>query len=230
MKQQTSIDTEISVNAKTMDNSKRLSQRENLSQQTHGGISYGYVRVSTREQNEARQVSAMQEFGISESRIFIDKQSGKDFNRPQYQKLLSTISSGDVLVVKSIDRLGRNYDEILDQWRKITKEKDAAIVVLDMPLLDTRSNRDLTGTLIADIVLQLLSYVAETERTFIKQRQAEGIAAAKARGQHLGRPKMERSPQLPELIDLYHKRRVTAREASNLLGISHTTFIRWAHE
>jgi len=137
---------------------------------------YGYVRVSTREQNEERQLIAMREFGVD--RIFTDKQSGKDFDRPQYQKLLKRMKKDDVLVIKSIDRLGRNYDDILVQWRVITKEKQAAIVVLDMPLLDTRQNRDLTGTLIADIVLQLLSYVAQTEREFIRQRQKEGIAAA----------------------------------------------------
>ena len=149
---------------------------------------YGYVRVSTRDQNEARQLIAMKEFGVPESQIFMDKQSGKNFNRPEYQSLVHRLQAGDILVVKSIDRLGRNYADILEQWRIINKEKEAAIVVLDMPLLDTRQGRDLTGTLIADIVLQLRSYVAETERTFIHQRQAEGIAAAKARGQSFGRP------------------------------------------
>ena len=145
-------------------------------------MEYGYVRVSTKEQNEQRQMIALREFGIEEKRIYMDKQSGKDFERAKYKKLLRKIKSGDTLVVKSIDRLGRNYDEILEQWRIITKEKQVAIVVLDMPLLDTRQNRDLTGTLIADIVLQLLSYVAQTEREFIRRRQAEGIAAAKANG------------------------------------------------
>ena len=134
---------------------------------------YGYVRVSTKDQNEARQMIAMQEFGIDEKLIFLDKQSGKDFNRPKYQKLIRKLKKGDTLVIKSIDRLGRNYDEIIEQWRIITKEKEAAIVVLDMPLLDTRQGRDLTGTLIADIVLQLLSYVAQTEREFIRQRQQD---------------------------------------------------------
>ena len=136
-------------------------------------MEYGYVRVSTKEQNEQRQMIALREFGIEEKRIYMDKQSGKDFERAKYKKLLRKIKSGDTLVVKSIDRLGRNYDEILEQWRIITKEKQVAIVVLDMLLLDTRQNRDLTGTLIADIVLQLLSYVAQTEREFIRQRQAE---------------------------------------------------------
>ena len=145
-------------------------------------MEYGYARVSTKEQNEERQLIALTGFGIAETAIFVDKQSGKDFERTQYRKLIRKLKDGDTLVVKSIDRLGRNYEEILEQWRVITKEKRAAIVVLDMPLLDTRQSRDLTGTLIADIVLQLLSYVAQTEREFIRQRQAEGIAAAKARG------------------------------------------------
>ena len=142
---------------------------------------YGYVRVSTKEQNLDRQLLAMREFGVLEKQIYQDKLSGKDFERPSYRRLLKKLKPGDTLVIKSIDRLGRNYDEILEQWRIITKEKGAAVVVLDMPLLDTRQGRDLTGTLIADIVLQLLSYVAQTERDFIRQRQAEGIAAAKAR-------------------------------------------------
>ena len=145
-------------------------------------MEYGYIRVSTREQNEQRQLIAMREFGIDEKQIYMDKQSGKDFERRNYKKMVQKLKKDDTLVVKSIDRLGRNYDEILEQWRVITKEKQAAIVVLDMPLLDTRQSRDLTGTLIADIVLQLLSYVAQTEREFIRQRQAEGIAAAKERG------------------------------------------------
>ena len=146
------------------------------------GKLYGYIRVSTRDQNEDRQKVAMLDFGISEKNLYMDKQSGKDFDRPGYKKLMRKIKPGDTLVIKSIDRLGRNYDEILEQWRTITRDKKAAIVVLDMPLLDTRQGRDLTGTLIADIVLQLLSYVAQTEREFIRQRQAEGIAAAKDKG------------------------------------------------
>ena len=157
---------------------------------------YGYVRVSTKEQNEARQVIAMHEFGVDEQNIFVEKQSGKDFNRPQYRRLLRKIKAGDTLVIKIIDRLGRNYDEIIEQWRIITKDKQAAIVVLDMPLLDTRQGRDLTGTLIADIVLQLLSYVAQTEREYIKRRQAEGIAAAKARGVQFGPKPMKRPENL----------------------------------
>ena len=136
------------------------------------GNLYGYIRVSTREQNEDRQILALKELSITAKNLFIDKQSGKDFDRRSYQRLLRKLKDGDTLVIKSIDRLGRNYEEILEQWRIITKEKGAAIVVLDMPLLDTRRNRDLTGTLIADIVLQLLSYVAQTEREFIHQRQS----------------------------------------------------------
>lgn len=149
---------------------------------------YGYVRVSTKEQNVARQFGAMRKFPVEEKNIVVDKFSGKDFNRPNYKKLLKTMKKGDVLVVKSIDRLGRNYDEILEQWRLLTKERHIDIVVIDMPLLDTREGRDLTGTLIADIVLQLLSYVAQSERENIKQRQREGIMAAKARGIKFGRP------------------------------------------
>ena len=191
---------------------------------------YGYVRVSSREQNEARQIDAMRDFGIVDSYIFIDKQSGKDFNRPAYLKLMETAKANDVLVVKSIDRLGRNYEEILEQWRFITKEKGVAIVVLDMPLLDTRNNRDLTGTLIADIVLQLLSYVAETERSFIRQRQAEGIAAAKARGQKFGRPRMDRGEQFPMLAQQWRDGEISAAEAGRRLGVSHVTFLKWARE
>ena len=195
-----------------------------------GGVMYGYVRVSSREQNEARQIDAMREFGVPKDHIFMDKQSGKDFDRPAYQALLAALQPNDVLVVKSIDRLGRNYEEILEQWRVITKEKEAAIVVIDMPLLDTRSNRDLTGTLIADIVLQLLSYVAETERAFIKQRQREGIAAAKARGKRFGPPLRKRPNDLPIYVDLWVEQRITAREAARRLHIAHTTFLAWARE
>lgn len=193
-------------------------------------MEYGYARVSTKEQNEQRQLIALQEFGISGKQIFVDKQSGKDFERKSYQKLFKKLKTGDVLVIKSIDRLGRNYDEILEQWRSITKEKQAAIVVLDMPLLDTRQNRDLTGTLIADIVLQLLSYVAQTEREFIHQRQAEGIAAAKERGVQFGRPPMERPPELDSLRELWQSGKISAREAARQLKITHRTFLRWVKE
>lgn len=149
---------------------------------------YGYIRVSTREQNEDRQLIALREIGVPEKNIYLDKQSGKDFNRPQYKKLLRKLKKDDLLYIKSIDRLGRNYEEILQQWRVLTKEKGVDIVVLDMPLLDTRRGKDLMGTFLSDIVLQVLSFVAENERTNIRQRQAEGIAAAKAKGVKFGRP------------------------------------------
>ena len=154
------------------------------------GIMYGYARVSTRGQHEDRQLAALKEFGVATKDIVVEKQSGKNFDRPLYQALVELFRPGDVLVVKSIDRLGRNYDEILEQWSYITKTCQAAIVVLDMPLLDTREGRDLTGTLVADIVLQLLSYVAQKERESIRQRQTEGIAEAKARGVHCGRQRL----------------------------------------
>ena len=192
-------------------------------------ITYGYVRVSTREQNEARQMVAMNEFGIEERYIFIEKQSGKDFNRPQYKRLLCKLKAGDTLVIKSIDRLGRNYDEILEQWRIITKEKQVAIVVLDMPLLDTRKGRDLTGTLIADIVLQLLSYVAQTEREFIKRRQAEGIAAAKEKGVRFGPKPMKRPIDYEACRLAWKSGEISAREAGRRLHISHKTFLRWVN-
>lgn len=191
---------------------------------------YGYVRVSTKEQNEARQVIAMREFGVEDQNVFIEKQSGKDFNRPQYRRLMRKLKAGDTLVVKSIDRLGRNYDEIIEQWRIITKERHAAIVVLDMPLLDTRQGRDLTGTLIADIVLQLLSYVAQTERELIKRRQAEGIAAAKARGVRFGPKPMKRPADYELCRQLWQQGKITAREAARRLGVSHKTFLRWARQ
>lgn len=193
-------------------------------------MEYGYVRVSTREQNEQRQVVALKEYGIAEKRIYMDKQSGKDFERPNYKRLIRKIKNGDTLVIKSIDRLGRNYDEILEQWRIITKEKQAAIVVLDMPLLDTKQNRDLTGTLIADIVLQLLSYVAQTEREFIRQRQAEGIAAAKARGVKFGRQAMDRPLEYETIKVKWQHKELSARAAAKQLGITHGTFLRWIRE
>jgi len=192
-------------------------------------MNYGYVRVSSRDQNEERQIIAMHEFGVDDKQIYMDKQSGKDFERPQYKKLMRKIKTGDTLVIKSIDRLGRNYDEILVQWRTITKQKKVAIVVLDMPLLDTRQNRDLTGTLIADIVLQLLSYVAQTERDFIKQRQKEGIAAAKARGVQFGRTPMERPADYDQIKTLWFQEKISAREAGRQLGITHKTFLRWVN-
>ena len=191
---------------------------------------YGYVRVSTKGQKEDRQLIAMREFGIPPEHIVVEKQSGKDFERPIYQKLIQSLERGDVLVVKSIDRLGRNYEEILEQWSILTKDKRIAIVVLDMPLLDTRENRDLTGILVADIVLQLLSYVAQTERDFIRQRQAEGIAAAKERGIRFGRTPLPMPEQFEALaIDWWHGR-VSATQAGRELGISRTTFKRRVEE
>ena len=194
------------------------------------GKKYGYVRVSSKDQNEDRQVFAMLEFGVEKANVFVDKQSGKVFDRPKYKHMLRKLKSDDTIVIKSIDRLGRNYQDILEQWRMITKEKKAAIVVLDMPLLDTRQGRDLTGTLIADIVLQLLSYVAEMERSLIKQRQAEGIAAARQRGVRFGPPTKERTATYYQCLELWNAGKITARAAAAQIGIHHKTFLRWARE
>ena len=191
-------------------------------------ITYGYVRVSSKDQNTDRQWIAMKDFGVPDDCVVIDKQSGKDFERPGYKRLLKKLKPGDTLVIKSIDRLGRNYDEILEQWRLLTKEKRVAIVVLDMPLLDTRRGKDLTGTLIADIVLQLLSYVAQTEREFIHQRQAEGIAAAKARGVHFGRTAAPVPDDFVEVCDCWRSGGLSARKAAERLGVTHRTFLKWA--
>ena len=189
-----------------------------------GSITYGYVRVSTQEQNETRQLTAMREFGVEEENIIVEKLSGKDFHRPRYQRLMRSLKPGDVLVVKSIDRLGRNYNEILEQWGVITKKRKAAIVVLDMPLLDTRQGRDLTGTLIADIVLQVLSYVAQTERENIRQRQAEGIAAAKAKGVRFGRERRVLPDNFEEMRQAWRKQQISLRAAAAACGIPKTTF------
>ena len=191
---------------------------------------YGYARVSTREQNEARQLLALREFGVEDERIFTDRQSGKDFDRPAYRRLVRRLRPGDTLAVKSIDRLGRNYREILEQWRILTRERRVGVVVLDMPLLDTRQERDLAGTLTADIVLQLLSYVAETEHAFIRQRQAEGIAAARARGQTFGRPRLEVPPAFAEVYRRWDSGEMSSRAAAERLGISQPTFLRWVRE
>lgn len=193
-------------------------------------MEYGYVRVSTREQNERRQLVALREFGIENGRIYMDKQSGKNFERMQYGLLLHELKCGDTLVIKSIDRLGRNYEEILEQWRILTKEKRVGIVVLDMPLLNTHQNKDLTGTLIADIVLQLLSYVAQTEREFIHQRQAEGIAAAKQQGVKFGRRPMERPKKYKKLKEQWKQGEISARNAAGQLGVTHRTFLLWVNE
>lgn len=191
---------------------------------------YAYIRVSSRDQNEDRQRIAMRDYGITDVNIVLDKQSGKDFSRPGYISLLEKLEPCDTLVIKSIDRLGKNYSEILEQWRILTKEKQISIIVPDMPLLNTEQNKDLTGTLIADIVLQLLSYVAETERTFIRQRQQEGIAAAKARGVKFGRPPKKHPHEFEELKEKWLNGEISARKASKKLGINHTTFQKWSME
>lgn len=192
---------------------------------------YGYIRVSTKDQNSERQYQAMGKMGVDKKNIYEDKMSGYSFSRPAYKKMIKRMKSNDVLVIKSIDRLGRNYSEILEQWRMLTKEKKIDIQVIDMPLLNTDSeNEGLTGTFISDLVLQILAYVAETERSFIKQRQAEGIAIAKANGVQFGREKKE----LPEEFESYYKMwkdgKISVREAGKVLGISHTTFYRRCKE
>lgn len=191
---------------------------------------YGYARVSTRVQKEDRQLTALTQFGVEEKNIVVEKQSGKDFDRPLYQKLLKKMRARDVLVVKSIDRLGRNYEEILQQWAHLTKEMHVYIVVLDMPLLDTREGRDLTGTLVADIVLQLLSYVAQTERDFMHQRQAEGIEAAKARGVRFGRERISLPDGFDELAEDWWSGYVSATDAGRQMGVSRDTFLRRVKE
>jgi len=186
---------------------------------------YGYVRVSSKEQNTDRQLIALGELGIPRHRIYLDKQSGKDFNRPKYRRLLKNLREGDVLYVTSIDRLGRNYDDIIEQWRIITKEKRADIVVLDMPLLDTRQKgKDLTGTFIADLVLQILSYVAQTERENIRKRQAEGIAAAREKGVHLGRSRRELPSDFAETVADWRAKKISLGQALEHLSVSKTYF------
>lgn len=188
---------------------------------------FGYIRVSTKEQCEERQVIALHDFPVQDDNIFMDKLSGKDFNRPQYKKLLRKLKRGDILVVKSIDRLGRNYDEILNQWRIITKEKRAHIVVLDMPLLDTRqTGKNLTGIFVADLVLQILSYVAQTERENIRQRQMEGIAAAKLRGIQFGRPRKPVPENFFYVKEQWEKGKISSRQAAKELHIAQDTVIR----
>ena len=192
---------------------------------------FGYIRVSTKEQCEERQMLALRSFPVPENQIFMDKLSGKDFNRPQYQKMLRKLKRGNILVIKSIDRLGRNYEEILNQWRIITKEKQVDIVVLDMPLLDTRqTGKDLTGTFVADLVLQILSYVAQTERENIRQRQMEGIAAAKLRGVQFGRPRKPVPENFFLLKERWEKKEISSRNAAKELHIAQDTFLRWVRE
>ena len=188
------------------------------------GNVYGYVRVSTKDQNEDRQLIALQEMSIPEKNIFVDKQSGKDFKRPMYKRMLRKIKKDDLLYVKSIDRLGRNYAEILEQWRILTKEKGIDIVVLDMPLLDTRRGKDLMGTFLSDIVLQVLSFVAENERTNIRQRQAEGIAAAKKRGVRFGRPLSPLPENFHEIYQQWKNGKITGLAAAKACGMPMSTF------
>ena len=186
---------------------------------------YGYVRVSTKDQNEDRQIIAMHEFGVLDCNIYTDKQSGKDFQRPTYKKLLQILRRDDLLYVKSIDRLGRNYVDILEQWRILTKEKGVDICVIDMPLLDTRRGKDLVGTFLSDIVLQVLSFVAENERNNIHMRQAEGIAAAKARGVRFGRPPHPLPPSFDEVYRKWKIGELNGRQAAKALGIPPSTFL-----
>ncbi len=188
---------------------------------------YGYVRVSTAEQHTDRQMISLRENGIPEKQIFVDRQSGKDFNRPAWQKLRKKLKPGDTLFVKSIDRLGRDYEEIIEQWHFITREKAADIVVLDISLLDTRKGKDLVGTLIADLTLQLLSFMAHQERDYIRQRQAEGIAAAKDRGVIFGAPRKQPPQEFPLVAERWRRHEISARAAAELLNVSHPTFLRW---
>jgi len=193
-------------------------------------MNYGYIRVSTRDQNEDRQLIALQGLDIPEKNIYMDKQSGKDFNRPQYKKLVRRLRQNDLLYIKSIDRLGRNYGEILEQWRILTKEKGVDIVVLDMPLLDTRRGKDLVGTFLSDIVLQVLSFVAENERSNIRQRQAEGIAAARLRGIHMGRPVKEAPEDFPAVVKAWNEGQLQLEEVLRQYQMSKATFYRRVRE
>ena len=191
---------------------------------------YGYVRVSSADQNEDRQTIAMKEAGVPTENVFIDKQSGKDFERPNYKRLVRRLREGDLLYILSIDRLGRNYEEIQNQWRILTKEKGVDIVVIDMPLLDTRQGKDLMGTFIADLVLQILSFVAQSEREKIKERQAQGIAAAKARGVRFGRPEKPVPENFPSLVREWEKKRLPLPELLKRCGMSEATFYRRLRE
>ena len=188
------------------------------------GNIYGYIRVSSRDQNEDRQLMAFAVLRIPEKNIYLDKQSGKDFERPQYRKMVRKLKKDDLLYIKSIDRLGRNYEEILEQWRVLTKEKGIDIVVLDMPLLDTRRGRDLMGTFLSDIVLQVLSFVAENERSNIRQRQAEGIAAAKAKGVKFGRPPKPLPENFHNLYQKWKSGKITGTSAAKECGMPLSTF------
>lgn len=189
---------------------------------------FGYIRVSTKEQHTDRHLAALEPYQIPQKNLYCDYQSGKDFQRPAYQKLLKRLKKGDLLIIKSIDRLGRNYNEILNQWQLITKTICADILVIDMPLLDTRTKEGgLTGVFVADLVLQILAYVAQTERDFIRQRQAEGIAAAKAKGTKFGRKAAEMPDEFEQLYQLWSDGSISLRKAAAELGVSHSTFYRW---
>ena len=190
------------------------------------GMNYGYIRVSTKDQNEDRQLLAMEEVNLPAKRIYMDKQSGKDFDRPQYKKLVKKLKPGDTLYIQSIDRLGRNYEEIQNQWRILTKEKGIDICVLDMPLLDTRNGKDLMGTFIADLVLQILSFVAQSEREYIKKRQAEGIAAAKKKGVVFGRPPITAPADFGDLLKAWEKKELTTDQVLLRCKMSKSTFYR----
>ena len=194
------------------------------------GNIYGYCRVSSRDQNEDRQLITMKEMNVPEKNIFIDKQSGKDFDRPQYKRLMRRIKAGDVLYVKSIDRLGRNYRDIQEQWKIITKERKADIVITDLPILDTRKNKDLLGTFIADLVLAILSYVSENERCNIRQRQAEGIAAAKARGVHFGPLPRPLPENFGEVYHRWKRKEIPISKAASECGMPRTTFFERARK
>ena len=191
---------------------------------------YGYVRVSSTDQNEDRQLLALLEQGLTDRQIFIDKQSGKDFDRPQYKRLVRRLRPGDLLYILSIDRLGRNYAEIQNQWRILTKEKGIDICVLDMALLDTRQGKDLMGTFIADLVLQILSFVAQSERENIKERQAQGIAAAKRRGVRFGRPERAVPADFPEIVRRWERGELCFQDAQQRCGVSEATFYRRLRE
>lgn len=195
---------------------------------TDNGTVYGYARVSSRDQNLDRQIDALLSFGVAEENIFSDKISGKDFKRPRYRKLMRKMKPGDVMAIKSIDRLGRNYDEVIEEWRTITKRKGCAIVVLDMPLLDTRENKEnITGRFISELVLQILSYVAQVERENIRQRQAEGIALAKARGVKFGRPALPRPDDYDMVKAAFLEGSISRKEAARRLEVCVTTFNKW---
>lgn len=194
------------------------------------GNVYGYVRVSTREQNEDRQLLALGSVRVPKKNIYVDKQSGKDFNRPMYRRMLQRLRQEDLLYIKSIDRLGRDYEEVLEQWRVLTKEKGVDIVVLDMPLLDTRRGRDLMGTFLSDIVLQVLSFVAENERKNIRERQREGIQAAKMRGVQFGRPSKPVPDNFEQIYSQWRQKAISAEEAARLCDLTAATFYRRARE